>query len=1118
MKKLALIFLAIFGAFAVQAQEPLNWVGDTDIEVFQESSNVYAGNYSCGIIVNTGTQANCDFDNDVAIPVNAGDTFTMSFWGYTSEFVRARAKLTWSDGAVLYATTYLGPNTGGWAQFTFEGEVPADITSAKVGVRFYDVAGFTPGEVQYIDGFAFESPTGNPLMVTNGDFEQWSGLAPEPTNYPTDFAAEAVGLGATLSWTDAVGAQLPAGYLIKASNEDNITLPEDGVYVSDDLDLSDGAGAANVAFGEEGFTFPNLEASQTYYFKIFPYSNSGANVDYKTDGTPPSAEVQTAETVVIQSQNFDASFGEWQVVSVLGDEVWTRDNNYGVNGTPCAQMTGYVSGTIFPNDDWIISPSMNFNDFESEVLTFYSAVGYITSEEQFAVRISTDYDGGGDPTTATWTDLDPVLPDGGTNWVWTYSENVDLSGFNGDNVYVAFVYFCGDVDAATWEVDEIVITGEGQFTPDPEPTNYPADFAANVQGQSISLTWTDAVGEQLPAGYLVLGSDDGSFDIPVDGTPLADDPDLSDGSAMLNIALGVEACAFNNLPAPETFYFAIFPYTNSGEFIDYKTDGTYPTADAETVPVSFLLFTDFNDDWGGWTPISIIGDQVWSRDNTYGLESTPCALMSGYAGGNFENEDWLISPELDFTSSTNKVMRSYSARNYTGPDLLLKVSTNYDGGGDPSTATWTDITDMVNWSSGSFTWTESGAVSLTQFSGNMVHIAYQFFSTETASSNWEIDNVEVTQEELLGEPTNYPMSFAATAVDQTITLTWVDAIGEILPEAYLLKANIQNVIVAPVDGVPIPNDPDLSDGTAYVNVEYGVETFSFSGLEESTTYYFKIYPFTNSGNLIDYKTDGTAPASSATTEEDLFETLLFTTFDDSWEAWEQISVVGDQVWDRDNTYGIENTPCARMSGYSGGSFANEDWLISPQVDVSGSWGLEQLIFHSAKAYTGLPLEVKISTDYDGDPGAATWTDLSDEAIWPEDGSFFVWTNSGILDISNWGNDKINIAFVYQSTDAESASWEVDNVYVKAMVIESVKELNENTVSIYPNPGNGVFNIEAANTIKTIEVYSLTGALVARQNPEALSTRMDLSELNQGIYFARITDGEGNIITNKIVIE
>lgn len=1118
MKKLTALLTIVLFALSMQAQLPLNWVGDTDIESFQESTNVHEGSFSCGVIVNTGTQADCDFESAVEIPVIGGDTFKMSFWGIASEFVRARAKVVWSNGNTTYATTYLGPNTGGWEEFSFEGEVPADATSAIVGVRFYDVSGFVPGEIQYLDAVTFESPVGNPLTVENGDFEDWPGLDPEPDNYPTDFAAETLGLSISLSWADAVGAQLPAGYLIKVSTDNNITLPEDGTFVPDDLDLSDGTGAANVDFGEEVYSFTNLEGATSYYFKIFPYSNAGDNVDYKTDGTPPSAEAQTSDVVVIEEQNFDESFGEWTRVSVIGEQQWDNDNNYGLEGTPCAQMTGYT-GVSNPNEDWLISPAMDFSSYDNEVFSFWSAVGYITANEVFGVRISTNYDGGADPNTSTWTDLEPVLPDGGVNWEWTYSEDMDVSAFDGESVYVAFIYYCDDQDASTWEVENVMITGEGEYTPDPEPTNYPVDFAAMATGQDIDLSWTDASGAQLPAGYVVIGSEDGNFDVPVDGTPVANDPDLSDGYGVLNVAFGSQACSFDDLMGNATYYFTIYPYTNAGAYIDYKTDATAPEAEATTVALNSLLFTDFNEDWGGWTAISVVGDQVWSRDNTYGLEDTPCALMSGYAGGNFENEDWLISPALDFTSTTNEALNFFSATSYTGPQLELLVSTNYDGSGNPNDFDWITLTDQVNWSSGSFTWTESGMISLVQFTGNAtVYIGFQFFSTAEESANWELDDIEVTEAELTPEPTNYPESFAATAQMQTITLTWDDATGDVLPSAYLVKANVQNVIVPPVDGIPIPDDADLSDGTAYMNIPYGVETLSFSGLMEEETYYFKIYPFTNSGTLIDYKTDGTAPAADATTEANPYTELLFTTFDESWEGWEQFSVTGDQVWDRDNNFGIEDTPCAKMSGYDQESYENEDWLISPDIAVGGSFQDEQLIFYSALGYTGLPLQVLIADDYDGDPLAANWTDLSDEAVWPEEGSFFEWTNSGVLDISAWGDDNINIAFVYNSTPEGSATWEVDNVLVQAILTESISEdATRNSVSIYPNPGHGIFNVESEQSIQNLEIYSMTGQMMVQVNPENNNIEIDLRNLTPGIYFARIVDAEANSITQKIVI-
>ena len=354
MKKHLFFILMLLAITALQAQEPLHWFVDTQIEAFQESTIVQQGSYSSGIIVNSDVQANCDFDNETVIPVTAGDTFKMSFWGYTSENVRVRAKIIWSDNTTLYATNYLGPNTGGWEQFEFDGQVPANITSLKVGVRFYDVPpGFTPGEVQYVDDFVFESPIGTPLTINNGDLESWTGMSGEPDNYPTDFAAELAALSAALSWIDATGSQLPHAYLIKASTSDDITLPVDGVPVADDLDLSDGKGAVNVDFGQETITFPDLEPSNTYYFKIFSYTNGGANINYKTDGTPPAAQVETPDIVVIHSQNFNAGFANWTPISVAGDQVWNATNNFGMGGTPCARISGFVSGAAVENEDWL---------------------------------------------------------------------------------------------------------------------------------------------------------------------------------------------------------------------------------------------------------------------------------------------------------------------------------------------------------------------------------------------------------------------------------------------------------------------------------------------------------------------------------------------------------------------------------------------------------------------------------------------------------------------------------------------------------------------------------------------------------------------------------------------
>ncbi len=1120
MKKTTILFLiAIFAMAGTKAQLPDNWSDDTGIEIFQENTEVHGGTYSAGVVVNTETQGNCDFANEVTIPVNAGDSYTVSFWAFTSANVRITAALDWDNGAE-YPGTYVGPATSGWEEYIQEGTVPDGATTLNIRLRFYDVSGFEPGQVQYVDDVTFESPTGNLLTVANGDFEIWPGLSPEPTDYPEEFEASAAGLSAVLSWIDPAGGQLPENYLIKASVEDNISNPEDGSYMPDDLNLADGSGAANVAYGEEGFTFSGLTPQTTYYFKIFPYTNSGTNVDYKNDGTPPSAMAEIAQIVIIEAQDFDASFGSWTPVSLVGDAVWDRDNTFGVNGTPCAQITGYESGsgTTFENEDWLISPPMDFTEYENEILTFYSAVGYITPDEQFAVRVSNDYDGIGNPNDFTWTDLDPTLPDGGSNWVWTYSGELDISGFDGDNVHVAFVYFCGTDDAATWEVDEIMITGEGEAVITPEPTNYPTSFTATASGTAINLSWMDATGETVPAGYLVLGSDQDNIALPVDGTPVSDDAALSDGSGALNILPGIQAASFSGLASGMTYYFKAFPYTNSGNLIDYKTDGTPPAAEATTEVSTDILFTDFNDSWGGWTPVSLVGNQIWDRNNTFGLEDSPCAKMSGYDGEHFANEDWLISPVLNLSATNNEIVNFYSATSFTGPALQFLVSDDYDGTGNPNDFNWSDFSPFVNWSTGGYEWTLSGDIDLSAFTDQTIYLAFKYTSSNQESAIWEVDNIFVTQGEAKPEPSNYPTSFSVFALQQTITATWADASGDAIPDGYLLLISDQETISLPDDGTPVTDDTDFSDGNGAMNVMPGTETSTFIGLQELTTYYLVITPYTNSGSLIDYKTDGFPPSGSVATEEAAPE-LLFTTFDLDWEGWTPVSAIGDQVWSRDNSYGIEGTPCAQMSGYEGEAYENQDWLVSPVIDLSATVN-EKLIFFSALGYSGPALQLFVSSVYDGsgNPADFPWDELTDQAVWPEDGSFFEWTESGIIDLEDYTNETIYIAFVYSSEDGNAATWEVDNIKVTGYPSSLPENLPSVNLNIWPNPANDVLYFSADEAVSSIEIYTVTGSLVIQSDFDKISGQVDLGSLDQGIYMARIVTAENKILSRRIVIQ
>ncbi|WP_130734873.1 DUF5689 domain-containing protein [Flavobacterium sp. J27] len=156
--------------------------------------------------------------------------------------------------------------------------------------------------------------------------------------------------------------------------------------------------------------------------------------------------------------------------------------------------------------------------------------------------------------------------------------------------------------------------------------------------------------------------------------------------------------------------------------------------------------------------------------------------------------------------------------------------------------------------------------------------------------------------------------------------------------------------------------------------------------------------------------------------------LFEESFDTNFSNWTNYSVSGSQQWYL-ATYG-NPAPSAAMNGYSSGSnYANEDWLISPAIDLTNV-STATLTFQTASRYNGNILEVKISTDYagSGNPNLATWSSLS--ATLDLNTGSFIWTNSGPIDLSSFTGNNVYLAFKYTSTTSAARTWEVDNIKIE----------------------------------------------------------------------------------------
>jgi len=395
-----------------------------------------------------------------------------------------------------------------------------------------------------------------------------------------------------------------------------------------------------------------------------------------------------------------------------------------------------------------------------------------------------------------------------------------------------------------------------------------------------------------------------------------------------------------------------------------------------------------------------------------------------------------------------------------------------------------------------------------------------FKQHNTSSGQVSIDNITWTDYSggALPEPTNYPTSFAAVPSAFTINLGWTDATGAQLPTAYLVLASEENNIELPIDGVPEPNDANLADGTGALNVLYGVQSCQFGNLQSNKQFFFKIFPFTNTGSNINYKTDGTPPNASATTPN--VAIINYENFNSgSLGTWSQKSVVGDSVWVIDMIHGVAGTPCAKISGfYSGASHQNEDWLISPAMNFN-LYSNEELTFQTAKNYTGPDLEPLISGDYDGtgNPNNFTWTPLAG-TLSP---GGWAWTPSGIINVAGANGTGVHIAFKFTCTDTESATWEVDEVLTTGIVLVGIPQSNGNKeFSVMPNPSHGRFNVVFAdNSQKEVQIMSVIGKEIFKANTSQNSFSVDIPDLTPGIYFVRVTNSETSVVmTKKIMIQ
>lgn len=165
-----------------------------------------------------------------------------------------------------------------------------------------------------------------------------------------------------------------------------------------------------------------------------------------------------ASAATIYSESFADTLGGFSGVSVLGDQIWGH-KVYSNSGY--ANMSGFADSKSNANEDWLISPAIDFSDVTAANLTFSHAInkGLVANLlTNHTLWVSTNYTTGA-PSTATWEQVTITTYPTGADWTFVSSGTISFpaSVMGQENVRIAFKYLCSDSESATWEIKNVLV-------------------------------------------------------------------------------------------------------------------------------------------------------------------------------------------------------------------------------------------------------------------------------------------------------------------------------------------------------------------------------------------------------------------------------------------------------------------------------------------------------------------------------------------------------------------------------------------------------------------------------------------------------------------------------------
>jgi hypothetical protein len=158
-----------------------------------------------------------------------------------------------------------------------------------------------------------------------------------------------------------------------------------------------------------------------------------------------------------------------------------------------------------------------------------------------------------------------------------------------------------------------------------------------------------------------------------------------------------------------------------------------------------------------------------------------------------------------------------------------------------------------------------------------------------------------------------------------------------------------------------------------------------------------------------------------------------------------------------------------------------------------------------------------ATDWTASWDASGTTDADSIMVYFDNGdTSYTATGTVTYGANQMGAMATVIAYGMCSTDTMTFSFDVNQISVD-------EDFMNGTLSIYPNPTRGLFNVEfatAASKDVEISIVNMVGQVIATEVVKvngAYSNQFDLSDESAGVYFIKFTTDEG-VLTERITVE